>query len=321
MLPESGGTSSTSSTVLPPEFADLRVVSAPYPTALAFTPDGRLLIASLTGQLRVYESGTLLESPALDLTLDGRLCFDGERGLLGVAVDPEFATNGLIYLYYSANASLGCGNRVSRFTLSADNVASDELVLVDNIPTLGGHNGGDLHFGKDGLLYVSVGDGSCDYAGDSGCGGSNDASRDLHALVGKILRIGKDGSIPSTNPFVGSDSERCHLTGRTEPGKKCRETFAWGLRNPFRMAFEPNTADTRFYVNDVGQNTWEEIDLGLAGADYGWNKREGPCRRGSQTYCGEPKGMTNPVYAYSHDTGCESITGGAFVPSGVWPAA
>ena len=194
---------------------------------------------------------------------------------------------------------------------------------MDEIPTpSGNHNGGDLRFGKDGYLYVSVGDGACDYAG-GGCYGQNDASRDQNALIGKILRITSTGGIPPTNPFQGAGTARCNVTGRTTAGNKCQETFAWGFRNPFRIAFDPNTTATRFFVNDVGEGTWEEVDEGQAGADYGWNVREGPCANGSTTNCGAPPaGMTNPVYAYSHDeSDCHAITGGAFVPNGIWPAS
>jgi glucose/arabinose dehydrogenase len=135
-----------------------------------------------------------------------------------------------------------------------------EKVLIDNIPSPNGnHNAGDLSFGKDGYLYVSVGDGGCDYKGDSGCGGSNDASRDRDILLGKVLRITRDGQIPSTNPYTGTTSARCNLTGRTDPGKTCQETFAWGLRNPFRFAFDPNATGTRFFINDVGQNTCSKL--------------------------------------------------------------
>ena len=180
---------------------------------------------------------------------------------------------------------------------------------------------GDVQFGPDRLLYISVGDGGCDYLGDSGCAGANDAARDLHVTLGKILRITTTGAIPAGNPFTGSDSVRCNKTGRAAPGQKCRETFAWGLRNPFRIAFDPNAAGTRFFINDVGQNAWEEIDEGRAGADYGWNVREGHCANGSTTNCGAPPaGMTNPIFDYAHANGCASITGGAFVPRGVWPA-
>ncbi|HEY6400598.1 MAG TPA: PQQ-dependent sugar dehydrogenase, partial [Blastocatellia bacterium] len=113
----------------------------------------------------------------------------------------------------------------------------------------------------------------------------------------------------------------------TTPGNSCQETFATGLRNPFRLAFDPNAAETRFFINDVGQGAWEEIDQGRPGADYGWNMREGPCANNSTTNCGQVAGLTNPVFAYQHTNDCaargvagNSITGGAFVPNGVWPS-
>ncbi len=315
---------------LPPNFVDATVASVARPTAIAFTPDGRLLITTQPGTLRVVQNGTLLATPALNL--GSRLCTDLERGLLGIAVDPSFATNRYVYMFYTFNKNNTCErntprvpvNRVSRFTLPDSNQINlaSEVVLIDNILSPNAnHNAGDLHFGKDGLLYISVGDGGCDYAGNSGCAGSNDAARDQHILLGKILRIRPDGSIPPSNPFLGPDSARCNVAGRTEAGKKCQETWAWGLRNPFRMAVDPNATTTRLFINDVGQNVWEEINHGQAGADYGWNVREGHCANGSTTNCGAPPtGMTNPVFDYSHDTGCASITGGAFVPTNAWPA-
>jgi glucose/arabinose dehydrogenase/PKD repeat protein len=308
---------------VPAGFTDELVTTVASPTALAFTPDGRLLITTQPGRLRVFQNGALVATPALDLTSPTNvICSNSERGLLGVAVDPSFATpnNNFIYVYYTFNRSGTCVNRVSRYVLSASNVASGEIVLIDNIPsTAGNHNAGDVQFGHDGYLYVSVGDGGCDYAG-GGCAGSNDAARDQHSLVGKILRITRDGTIPSDNPFTGAGTADCRFTGGTTAPNKCRETFSWGLRNPFRMAFDTNDAGTRFFINDVGQNTWEEIDLGQAGADYGWNVREGHCANGSTTDCGPPPaGMTNPVHDYGRDIG-GSITGGAFVPFGLWPS-
>jgi glucose/arabinose dehydrogenase/PKD repeat protein len=319
-----------SAAVIPPDFEDSLVASVATPTGLAFTPDGRLLIATQTGKLHVYQNGTLLASPALDLA--ARICTDIERGLLGVAVDPEFFTNRYIYLFYTfkkfdacpLNSATSPVNRASRFVLSDANVVdpAQELVLVDNIPAPNGnHNAGDVQFGKDGFLYIGTGDGGCDYAG-GGCGGANDASRDQHALVGKILRVTSTGDVPTTNPFLGPDSARCSVLGRTDPGKTCQETFAWGLRNPFRLAFDPNASTTRFFINDVGQNLREEIDLGQSGADYGWNLREANCVTESTTDCGPPPpGLTNPIYSYDHADGCASITGGAFVPGGAWPPA
>jgi PKD repeat protein len=208
--------------------------------------------------------------------------------------------------------------------MSGDTIdPSSEQVLIDNIPSPTGYHGtGDLSFGKDGNLYVSVGDGKCDYAGDSECFNQNDASRDPHVLLGKILRITPSGGIPATNPYQGTDSARCNLDGRTEVGKKCQETFASGLRNPFRFAFDPDASGTRFYINDVGGPRWEEVNQGKAGADYAWNLCEGnhdnPGRPGSVN-CGAAP-YTPPIHEYSHDTGCSAITGGAFVPNGTWPA-
>jgi len=307
---------------LPAGFTDELVANVGAPTALAFTPDGRLLITTQPGQLRVYQNGALVGPAALDLAAAGLICSNSERGLLGVAVDPAFAptSNNFIYVYYTFNRAGTCVNRVSRYTLSTSNVASSPTVLIDNIPSpAGNHNAGDVQFGKDGYLYVSVGDGGCDYAG-GGCAGSNDAARDQHSLVGKILRITRDGTIPPDNPFLGAGTADCRATGGTTAGNKCRETFAWGLRNPFRMAFDSNAAATRFFINDVGQGAWEEIDLGAPGADYGWNVREGHCANGSTTNCGPPPaGMTNPVHDYGRTVGA-SITGGAFVPNGLWPS-
>jgi len=309
--------------VVPSGFSDDLVVAVSGPTALAFTPDRRMLVTTQGGTLRVVQNGAMAASPAVDLT--SRICSQSERGVLGVAVDPAFATNRFVYLYYTHNLFGTCVNRVSRWVLNDANVASGEVVLIDRIHSpSGAHNGGDLQFGKDGYLYVSVGDGGCDYAAPSNCGGAaNDAARDRHVLLGKILRITRDpGVLPPDNPFLGPGSGPCHVTGSTTAGDWCRETFAWGFRNPFRMAFDPNAAGVRLYVNDVGEGTWEEIDDVRAGADHGWNVREGHCARGSSTNCGPPPaGMSNPVFDYGRGDGCGSITGGAFVPAGVWPDA
>jgi glucose/arabinose dehydrogenase len=317
---------------VPPGFRDDRVTSFDGAMSLAFMPDGAMLIAGRTGQLRVHRDGRL-SGPALSLR--DRICWDGERGMLGVAVDPAFARNRHIYLYYTydkhstSDGAGGCAersprvpvDRVSRFTLApGDKVdPASEVVLVDNIPSYGDlHNGGDLGFGRDGKLYVSVGDGECDYARDSGCQGKNDAARDRHVLLGKILRLTRRGGIPADNPFQGLGTARCAGAGGTTPGKTCQETYAMGLRNPFRFAFDPDAAGTRFLVNDVGEGFWEEINRGASGADYGWNVREGYCRRESATRCGPPGPTTNPIFAYLHADGCSAITGGAFVPAGTW---
>jgi glucose/arabinose dehydrogenase len=299
----------------PDGFADALVASIPAPTALAFTPDGRMLIAAQDGRLYVKRGES---APDLALALPN-ICAIGERGLLGVAVDPAFAENHHIYLYYTRKVNDLCttttnpANRVARFTLGDDDVAEDEAVLIDNIRSSirGIHNAGDLNFGQDGYLYITVGDGD-----------NPSLAQQLNTLNGKILRIAADGSIPPTNPYQGAGTIPCAATGSTTIDQVCQEIFARGLRNPFRFAFDPNASATRFFINDVGQNTWEEVDLGVAGANYGWPEREGPCANGSTTNCGPPPaGLTNPIHAYGRTTGCTSITGGAFVPNGVWPSA
>jgi glucose/arabinose dehydrogenase len=310
---------------LPAGFTDSLVANIYGPTAIAFTPDGRILVTSQPGKLRVVQNGSLLSTPALDIANGwslSHICNNRDRGLLGLAVDPAFASNHWIYLYYTynkyhdttcpTNTASAPVNRVSRFTLQNNNVVptTTELVLLDNIPSPDGdHNGGDLKFGMDGFLYISVGDG--------GTGGA--PARLKTSLSGKILRIRSDGNIPVSNPFVSeANAWRCgNTTGGTGTGP-CKEVYAYGLRNPFRLAFDPNAASTRFFINDVGQDTWEEIDLGQAGADYGWN-----CFEGNHPYaaCSPAPASVAPLFEYDHSSGCASITAGAFVPNGLWPAA
>jgi len=325
---------------LPANFIDEQVTLAANPTAIDFAPDGRLLITRQPGELIVRAGATNTSAVTFPAS---KICSNSERGLLGVAVDPKFGQgpgqNHFIYMFYTFHKTADpCStagsavNRVSRFVLADANTVdlATETVLVDNMPsTAGNHNGGDVQFGKDGNLYISIGDGGCDYAG-GGCQGSNDAARDQQTLTGKVLRITKDGGIPAGNPFQGAGTARCNVTGGTTAGNKCQETYSWGHRNPFRLAFDPNPAGTRFFVNDVGEGAWEEIDLGTAGADFGWNCREGAHTNNTSGPCNPtPPGMVDPIFEYQHgvqvpgstsSTSCNSITGGAFVPNGIWPA-
>ena len=307
------------------------------PTAFTWLPSGEMLITQQNGQLIAW-NGT---STRTVLSLGSRVCYDFERGLLGIAVDPQFTSGRpYVYVYYTFNKfnqtpnscpqqseTVNPVNRVSRFTWSNNALdLSSESVLLDNITSYNGnHNAGDLGFGKDGKLFVSVGDGGCDYL-DSGCGGANDASRERHTLLGKILRINADGTIPSDNPFLGTGTARCN-TGAAASGLICQETWAWGFRNPYRMTFDPNATGVRLFVNDVGQNVREEIDEVVAGKDYGWNCREGTRVNNTSGPCSPtPANMVDPIYEYSHGnagapfTNCNSITGGAFVPANTFPS-
>src|SRR5262249_7074929 len=252
---------------VPASFTDSLVAGVASPTDVAFLPDGRLLVTTQPGKLRLVANGALQSTPVLDLS--SRLCTNSERGMLSVAVDPKFATNHFIYVYYTFNKLNSCAtnspqspvNRVARFTLTGNVAdAGSELVLIDNIPSPGGnHNAGDLHFGVDGNLYVSVGDGGCKIGDSSRCAGQNDNARSLALLPGKILRTRPDGSIPADTPKAGAaDGRRCGDPAGVPAGSgPCVEMYAWGFRNPFRFAVRSDTGE--MWVNDVGQDIWEEI--------------------------------------------------------------
>jgi glucose/arabinose dehydrogenase len=322
--------SATAAKSLPPGFTDTLVADVSRPVALAATPNGRILVVDQVGRVRVIAGGALLERPALDISR--KVCATtNERGMLGIAVDPHFASNGYVYVYYTFRKYPACKeraehvpvNRVSRFTMVGNTIMpSTEKVLIDEMKSYNGnHNAGMVGFGHDGLLYVSVGDGGCDYTmGSHGCGADNTTAQLTNRLQGKILRITPGGDIPATNPFTGTGTARCNH-GAIDIGLKCQEIFVLGFRNPFRFAFDPNTTQTRLFANDVGLSTWEEIDSVETGKNYGWNTREGFCATGSTTDCGTPpKRFTNPLFAYAHSTGCQVVTGAAFVPNGSWGA-
>ena len=271
---------------LPSGFTETPITGLTNPTAMAFAPDGRLFICQQGGQLRVVKNGALLATPFLTVTVDSA----GERGLLGVAFDPNFATNNFIYIYYTATTP-ATHNRVSRFTANGDvALAGSEVVLLDlnNLSSATNHNGGAMHFGPDGKLYIAVGE------------NANSAnSQTVANLLGKMLRINSDGSLPADNPtsFPG-------IAG--SPTGINRAIWAVGLRNPFTFGFQAGTG--RLFINDVGQNTWEEINDGIAGSNYGWPNCEGFCSPPNANY-------RDPLYEYNHSTGTPTgcaIIGAAF---------
>jgi glucose/arabinose dehydrogenase len=265
---------------VPTGFAETTVTNQllPRPTAMAFAPDGRLFVTDQDGRVAVIKNGTLLSTPFLSLNVDGR----GERGLLGIAFDPQFTTNRWVYVYYTTPASPH--NRISRVTASGDVAVTGSEQVIFELPPLTAaqnHNGGAIHFGPDGKLYVGVGDNA-----------TSSNSQTLSTTKGKMLRINKDGTIPTDNPFYAT------ATGQN------RAIWALGLRNPFTFAWQPGPG--RMFINDVGQGAFEEIDDGIAGSNYGWPDTEGPTN--------DPRFRT-PLFAYAHGntatTGC-AITGGTF---------
>lgn len=268
---------------LPPGFVETRIAGGlTNATAMALAPDGRFFVCEQGGSLRVIKGGALLTAPFVALTVDS----SGERGLLGVAFDPGFATNHHVYVYYTLPASPQ-RNRVSRFTASGD-VAQpgSELVILelDDLSAATNHNGGAIHFGPDGKLYVAVGDNA---------NGAN--AQSLNTRLGKVLRLNPDGSIPADNPFY------------TQAAGVNRSIWALGLRNPFTFTFQRGAG--RMFINDVGQSAWEEINEGTAGANYGWPSSEGP------PHPSPDPAITYPLHSYGHGTGATTgcaITGGAF---------
>lgn len=183
---------------------------------MAFAPDGRLFVCQQTGQLRVISNGSLLPTPFLSVTVNS----SGERGLLGVTFDSDFANNHYVYIYYTATTP-ALHNRVSRFTANGDvAVAGSEVVILDlnNLSSATNHNGGAIHFGPDGKLYIAVGENA-----------TSSNSQTLNNLLGKILRINADGTIPTDNPFY------------TVASGNNRAIRALGLRNPYTFTFQPGT--------------------------------------------------------------------------------
>jgi glucose/arabinose dehydrogenase len=284
-----GGFFSLEAATLPAGFTESQWGSAmpSGATAMAFAPDGRLFVCLQSGQVRVInKDGVLLANPFVTLSVDST----GERGLLGLAFDPNFASNHYVYLYYTVPGS-PAHNRISRFRANGNVAAANsEFVLVnlDNLSSLTNHNGGAIHFGPDGKLYAAVGDNA---------NGAN--AQSLSNRLGKILRINSNGTIPVDNPrtFPG-------IAGSTSGPN--RAIWAVGLRNPFTFAFQPGTA--RLFINDVGASTWEEINNGVARSNYGWPIAEGPASPPNPNF-------RDPIFFYGHGssstTGC-AIVGGAF---------
>ncbi|MCU0353890.1 MAG: PA14 domain-containing protein [Cytophagales bacterium] len=268
--------------VLPSGFAETRLAQNLNPTGMAIAPDGRVFLLQKNGQVRIVKDDVLLTTPFVTLT---NIDDFNERGLLGIAFEPNFAQNGYVYLYYThIEANNARRNRIVRVTASGDvAVAGSQVTIFDTdvLTSAGNHNGGAMQFGADGKLYIATGENAT---------ASN--SQSFNNVLGKILRINADGTIPTDNPYYNT------ATGNN------RAIYALGLRNPFSLAIQNGTG--RIFANDVGGSAAEEVNDILAGKNYGWPAIEG--FRSSQT---PPANYQDPLYAYGRSQGC-SIIGAAF---------
>lgn len=267
-------------------------------TSFVFTNDG-ILVTEKGGKIRVIEPGGILRAEPY-ATL--HVSIQGERGLNGIALHPKYPAQPYVYVYYTTgpgalNYSGAPANRLSRFR-TVDGFGTDEEILIDDIPAeTGYHNGGDLLFGKDGKLFVTVGD-----------SGTMSNATDLKSLAGKILRVNAKGKAPRDNPYFGKPKAR-------------PEVYAYGFRNPFRIA--ERAATQSYFVADVGWGKWEELDKLKSKGNYGWPTYEGPCLRNVQC---DPTttdfGKTVPPLYYYDSTLEEgnAIIGGVFAIGANYPA-
>jgi glucose/arabinose dehydrogenase len=271
------------------------------PLVLTHAGDGsnRVFVATQHGVIHVFPNDPKAERTQVFLDIQGRVSYDdnqNEEGFLGLAFHPRYKENGEFFAFYTRRQPK-LTNVLSRFRVRKDDPnradpASEEELLRISKP-FWNHDGGTLCFGPDGYLYVAVGDG----------GAANDPfnhGQDLGKLFGKVLRLdvdhkdkGQAYAVPKDNPFVG------------RPGAR-PEVWAYGLRNVWRMAFDRKTG--KLWASDVGQDLYEEIDLLVAGGNYGWNVREGLHPFGARG-SGPRKGLVEPIWEYHHDVG-KSLTGG-----------
>jgi glucose/arabinose dehydrogenase len=279
-------------------FASLPAFDQPLALVQAPGDDSRWFVVERTGRVRVFDNDPAVSASSVVIDLSDAVdSGPTEAGLLGMAFHPDFQSNGQVFLSFTRP---GLISYVSRFT-SGDggatlDPASEEVVLTLPQP-FDNHNGGNVAFGPDGMLYAGFGDGG---SGDD----PQDHGQDTADILGAIVRVDVDGgspyAIPPDNPFAGNP-----VCTQGFGQEACPEIFAYGLRNPWRWSFDADTGD--LWVGDVGQDEWEEIDVVTSGGNYGWRIREG-------SHCHIPSdcdatGLIDPVAEYDHGEG-EAVTGG-----------
>jgi glucose/arabinose dehydrogenase len=268
----------------------------------------RWFVVEQAGLIRAFDNDAAVPATLEFLDIRDRVSFSGEAGLLGLALHPDFAVNGRAFVNYSHVAGGSLRSITSEFT-SADGGltldADSERVLLTVDKPASNHNGGNIEFGPDGMLYIGLGDGG-------GSGDPQGNAQNPRRLLGKMLRIDVDvpqgGAVyevpagATGNPFAGNPL--CNVDGTGT--QACPEIYALGFRNPWRWSFDRQTGD--LWVGDVGQSSFEEIDRVERGGNYGWDIREGAHCFEPMTGC-ETAGLTDPVAEYGRDLGF-SITGG-----------
>jgi Glucose / Sorbosone dehydrogenase/PKD domain len=325
---------------LPVGFVDEGIGTLNGPNKAVFAPNPRnlkgspmMMVAAKEGQIVVFEDPDNSDVKIQIANMNTKICTNGPRGVYSIIPHPDFATNRFLYIWYTnfiincpTDPILGPRNRLSRFTLNATSLEimmNTEVVLLQTPPSpILLHDGGAMFISRERHIYVAIGD-----------GGDVTYGQDLRNLYGKLIRLELNGTVPSTNPYTaasGGKGVNCRSNGGRPPNNApldavCEESYAYGLRNPFRLGVDPNTVDkVKFAIADVGNAIWEEISFGgtdYKGTNYGFGIFEGPCKLNTWNDCPiHPVGYTEPFYYYIHSPTGGAATGSVFIPNGLWPA-
>lgn len=297
-------------------FAQLPAFTHPLFALQAPSDNSRWFVLEQAGRVRVFDNAANVSSAGTYLDLTSKVTSGGETGLLGMAFHPNFPADPRVFVSYTTTISGQLTSRIASFVTHDQGLtldASSEQILLTVTQPEDNHNGGNIVFGPDGLLYIGFGDGG----GEGDQHGAFGNGQNLNTLLGKLLRIDVGGpaatgyTIPADNPYYGNAS--CGPNGGGQP---CPEIYAYGFRNPWRFSFDAQTGE--LWLADVGQAAWEEIDVVSKGGNYGWR-----CYEGSHQYdltgC-SANNYRNPIWEYDHSGGDDSITGGYVYRGSLTPA-